>query len=211
MFTSCIHRGYWTTPKCIRRSRFHPLLCFEDVQGPEAGFWASSRASLLSAGFRTTARASPLSAVDRARRILKMDPGCTCAELKEAYRVAAVECHPDRHPPEKREEATKVFQRLGEAYACLKYHIESGGESVAGGSSRTSTSTSAVDAEKLFREIFGSMADAQVLQALLNSSIGETQGMAMLSLRRITCRIGEASGTSKTSCKVDERWPWRPR
>jgi len=42
-------------------------------------------------------------------------------EIKKAYNKQALKHHPDRHPdPKKKEEATKKFQKVAEAYEVLK-------------------------------------------------------------------------------------------
>ena len=41
------------------------------------------------------------------------------AALKKAYRKLALKMHPDRNPPEKKEEAEKAFQKMSEAYHVL--------------------------------------------------------------------------------------------
>lgn len=41
------------------------------------------------------------------------------ATLKKAYRKLALKMHPDRNPPEKKEEAEKAFQKMSEAYHVL--------------------------------------------------------------------------------------------
>lgn len=40
-------------------------------------------------------------------------------DIKKAYRRLALEWHPDRHPPERREEAERQFKRVAEAYEVL--------------------------------------------------------------------------------------------
>jgi DnaJ-class molecular chaperone len=152
--------------------------------------------------------------------VLKVRAGATAASLKEAYRVAAVASHPDRHPPERKVQATREFQRCSEAFAilndrCLCEPADSG-EAKAGkaGDDRRSTGFRrssggddaggdrryadghGIDAGRLFRETFGSLSDPEVLQAILNHRVGETTGMAMLSLRRITGQISGGSAAA---------------
>lgn len=40
-------------------------------------------------------------------------------EIKKAYRELALKWHPDRHPPEKKEEVEKMFRDIAEAYEVL--------------------------------------------------------------------------------------------
>jgi len=130
------------------------------------------RGSTPRLNFGTSARATLMSEVERAQKILKVAPGCTPAELKEAYRAAAVENHPDRHPPEKRAAATKAFRRCSEAYALLKDLKDHGG---AGKHGSQPTAREAqrqhVNAEQLFRETFGVMTDDQVLSAIMKNKV----------------------------------------
>ena len=41
------------------------------------------------------------------------------SEIKRAYKKAALRCHPDRVPPEEKDEAEKLFKDVGEAYSVL--------------------------------------------------------------------------------------------
>ncbi|EKX32370.1 hypothetical protein GUITHDRAFT_51149, partial [Guillardia theta CCMP2712] len=41
------------------------------------------------------------------------------ATLKKAYRKLALKMHPDRNPPEKKEQAEKDFREMSEAYHVL--------------------------------------------------------------------------------------------
>merc|ERR1719343_1567762 len=41
------------------------------------------------------------------------------AEVKKGFRKIAVSCHPDKVPPEAREDATRRFQLIAEAYEVL--------------------------------------------------------------------------------------------
>ena len=47
------------------------------------------------------------------------DASCPLQDIKKAYRKLALQHHPDRHPPEEREEATILFRRVNEAYEVL--------------------------------------------------------------------------------------------
>jgi len=156
--------------------------------------------------------------------VLKVSPGVTAEGLKEAYRIAAVASHPDRHPPERKVQATREFQRCSEAFAILMKQIErdsvnnfkskaggmdfrsnpgfragsagSGSSSSGGGGRQRPNGRHGVNADRLFRETFGSLSDAEVLSAILNRRVGENAGMGMLSLRRITGQITGGSGAT---------------
>ena len=51
--------------------------------------------------------------------ILGVNKNAKDNEIKKAYYKLARECHPDKVESEKREEATKKFQEIGEAYEIL--------------------------------------------------------------------------------------------
>ena len=51
--------------------------------------------------------------------VLGVNKNATPEEIKQAYRKLAVQCHPDRVPPEKKKEAEEKFKEVSEAYAVL--------------------------------------------------------------------------------------------
>jgi len=51
--------------------------------------------------------------------ILGVSKDATDREIKKAYRKAALKWHPDKHPQEKREKASKRFTRISNAYEVL--------------------------------------------------------------------------------------------
>ena len=51
--------------------------------------------------------------------VLGVKPDATADEIRKAYRRKAATEHPDKHPPEKRDQQTKIFQKIGEANAVL--------------------------------------------------------------------------------------------
>jgi len=51
--------------------------------------------------------------------ILGVSKDASQKEIEEAYRRLAVQYHPDRHPPEKKEEMREKFKEISEAYAVL--------------------------------------------------------------------------------------------
>jgi DnaJ-class molecular chaperone len=51
--------------------------------------------------------------------ILGVKKDATPEEITKAYRQKARKEHPDKHPPEKLDEQTKIFQKIGEAYEVL--------------------------------------------------------------------------------------------
>ncbi|PWY98121.1 DnaJ-domain-containing protein [Testicularia cyperi] len=51
--------------------------------------------------------------------VLGLSRGCTAAEIKAAYKKQALKNHPDRAPPDAKDEATACFKRIGEAYTYL--------------------------------------------------------------------------------------------
>ena len=54
--------------------------------------------------------------------ILGLDKNATDKEIKKAYYKLARDNHPDKVSDENREEATKKFQEIGEAYEVLSDH-----------------------------------------------------------------------------------------
>jgi len=51
--------------------------------------------------------------------VLGVQPNATPEEINKAYKKKARSEHPDRHPPEKRDEQTKIFQKVAEANSIL--------------------------------------------------------------------------------------------
>jgi DnaJ-class molecular chaperone len=51
--------------------------------------------------------------------VLGLSIGDSIEVIKKAFRVAAKEFHPDRHPPEKKEWAAQEFRRIHAAYVAL--------------------------------------------------------------------------------------------
>jgi len=206
---------------------------FKRFQGVRTTIVASTRLPgllLSKRKFTSAPRVTLTPPVEWARRVLKVSPGVTAEGLKEAYRVAAVASHPDRHPPERKLQATREFQRCSEAFAILLKQIErdsvtatmsnaggmgyrsnSGFRSSSGGNGGSSSGGSSaggrqqsrgrygINADRLFRETFGSLSDAEVLSAILNRRVGENAGMGMLSLRRITGQITGGSGSTEAA------------
>ena len=52
-------------------------------------------------------------------KILGVQTNASATDIKKAYRKLALKWHPDKNPPEKREEADKKFKDISEAYAIL--------------------------------------------------------------------------------------------
>ncbi|GMI52924.1 hypothetical protein ScalyP_jg332 [Parmales sp. scaly parma] len=50
---------------------------------------------------------------------LGVKKSATQPEIKKAYRRAALRCHPDKVPPERRDDAEKKFKRVAKAYEIL--------------------------------------------------------------------------------------------
>ncbi|KAG5456465.1 MAG: hypothetical protein BJ554DRAFT_3793 [Olpidium bornovanus] len=51
--------------------------------------------------------------------LLGTDRGAAPEEIRKAYRKKALQLHPDKHPPERREEATRRFQGVSLAFGVL--------------------------------------------------------------------------------------------
>lgn len=52
-------------------------------------------------------------------KILEIHPDASREVIEKAYKALSVKYHPDRHPPEKRDWATRKMQELNEAYSVL--------------------------------------------------------------------------------------------
>ena len=52
-------------------------------------------------------------------RILGVDKSASAADIKKAYRKAALRTHPDKQPEEKRAEAEAKFKEISEAFEVL--------------------------------------------------------------------------------------------
>lgn len=168
------------------------------------------------------ANTTQTSMVDWARHVLGVKAGATDAELKDAYRASAVKSHPDRHPPDKKTEATRKFRRCSEAYAILKQSNDRASRATQDeasqrrgeGSNSRGRQGSATwrqeDAESLFRATFGGLTDEAVLEAALKRQVGIDASLGMLSLRRIRRQLSSSLELSSADPAFFERWPWRP-
>lgn len=87
--------------------------------------------------------------------VLGVSKNATSSEIKKAYHKLARQNHPDKFPEGEREEATKKFQKIGEAYEVLsdeekrKIYDISGEEGLKGGM------PSNVDPFEMFASMFG--------------------------------------------------------
>ena len=106
-------------------------------------------------------------------KILGISKDASEADIKKAYRKAALKYHPDKNTNNK-EEAEKKFKMVGEAYQILsnpderaaydkygKAGVNGGGGSAGAGGMRHYTEFSSTEADELFRQFFasGDMAD----------------------------------------------------
>ena len=55
-----------------------------------------------------------------ALEVLELPPEATPQDIRTRYRALSLELHPDRNPPDKREECTAKFQAISNAYAALQ-------------------------------------------------------------------------------------------
>ena len=87
--------------------------------------------------------------------VLGVSKNATSSEIKKAYHKLARQNHPDKFPEGEREEATKKFQKIGEAYEVLsdeekrKIYDVSGEEGLKGGMPGN------VDPFEMFASMFG--------------------------------------------------------
>eukprot|EP00933_Yihiella_yeosuensis_P042104 TRINITY_DN36609_c0_g1_i1.p1 TRINITY_DN36609_c0_g1~~TRINITY_DN36609_c0_g1_i1.p1 ORF type:complete len:346 (+),score=59.27 TRINITY_DN36609_c0_g1_i1:753-1790(+) len=126
-------------------------------------------------------------------RTLGVDRNATQDEIKAAYRKQAMKWHPDRQPPDKREQAQRKFSAIANAYEILSDPVKrrqqdarggngfSGGFQAPGGGfqapgggfhpgagSPGGFSHSQESAEKLFREVFGANVFEQMFGQMFN-------------------------------------------
>lgn len=157
----------------------HPLTlrCFSGVAflppGKVSGGPAWSPALALGKESRSLGSSTPSRDQDP-YKILGVDRTATQDEIKKAYRKEAMKWHPDRQPPEKRDEAQKRFSEVASAYEILsdpqqrrQFDTFGGG---GGGGAHSSPGSgpgpawqhSPESAERLFRDVFGSGAFEQM-------------------------------------------------
>lgn len=97
--------------------------------------------------------------------ILGVSRNASQKEIEEAYRKLAVQYHPDRHPPEKKDEMREKFKEISEAYAILSDPNKRKQYDMYGHAGIDSSYTpedifSGVDFSSIFRDIgFGSVFD----------------------------------------------------
>lgn len=115
--------------------------------------------------------------------VLGVGPNATAEEIKAAYKKQALKWHPDRQPAEKKDEATKKFSVIADAYEVLsnpekRRAYDSGfsspGASAPGagsGYSRPQGYHSKETAEELFKQAFGSEAFGELLGQLLGKAV----------------------------------------
>eukprot|EP00931_Biecheleriopsis_adriatica_P046686 TRINITY_DN26832_c0_g1_i1.p1 TRINITY_DN26832_c0_g1~~TRINITY_DN26832_c0_g1_i1.p1 ORF type:complete len:412 (-),score=103.61 TRINITY_DN26832_c0_g1_i1:193-1428(-) len=133
-------------------------------------------------------------------RTLGVDRNASDEEIKKAYRKQAMKWHPDRQPPEKREEAQQKFSEAANAYEILsdpqkrrQYDAGGGMGSMGGmgsgpghgfhpgqGFQGGGFHHSPESAERLFREVFGSGAFEQMLGQFFGQQAGNSGGPAQL-------------------------------
>jgi DnaJ-class molecular chaperone len=53
-------------------------------------------------------------------KILEVDPGASSEVIEKAYKALCMKYHPDKHPPQRREWATRKMQELNEAYRVVR-------------------------------------------------------------------------------------------
>jgi DnaJ-class molecular chaperone len=51
--------------------------------------------------------------------VLELVPSATREDVKKAFRQLSLRWHPDKHPEERREQATERFREIAEAYEVL--------------------------------------------------------------------------------------------
>jgi len=121
-------------------------------------------------------------------KILGVDRNASQDDIKKAYKKQAMKWHPDRQPPEKREEAQKRFSQVANAYETLtdakkRQEYDMGGfpshSGPGGPSGYPAGGYNQAAAEDLFRQVFGS-GGFQELFSQLNLM---QQGMGPLGLR----------------------------
>lgn len=129
---------------------------------PGCKLGADSRSSpgLLHLGFGACRSFSSSSRAEDPYKILGISRNATQEEIKKAYKKEAMKWHPDRQPPEKRDEAQKRFTEVANAYETLSNPEKRSAHDVGGGTNgfpggfHAGGNTQA-SAEDLFRQVFG--------------------------------------------------------
>jgi len=107
-------------------------------------------------------------------KILGVDRNASQEDIKKAYKKQAMEWHPDRQPPEKREEAQKRFSQVANAYETLsdpnkRQMYDMGGMNQHGpspGAGYPREGYNQAAAEELFRQVFGQGGFQELFQQL---------------------------------------------
>ncbi|EGD73341.1 hypothetical protein PTSG_05053 [Salpingoeca rosetta] len=93
-------------------------------------------------------------------KILGVGKDASDREIKKAYKKAALTCHPDRVPPEEKDDAEKKFKEVGEAYNVLsdpqkKMRYDNGEDLEDMQSGFPGGGGGGVDVHDLFAQMFG--------------------------------------------------------
>ncbi|CAE7595563.1 EMB2654, partial [Symbiodinium natans] len=146
-------------------------------------------------------------------KILGIGRNATPEEIKKAYKKEAMKWHPDRQPPEKREEAQKRFTEVANAYETLSDPEKRRASDAGGGANgftghtgfHSTGGNTQASAEDLFRQVFGQRGfqelflNLQAMQGFGSPGISVGATVKVHTDKRRLLRLCRAAGIDATN------------